>query len=572
MEANTEPHVERIILKHLTGSKAKTETLEEKIELHQRTEITIGRLPSSVIRFDENHDNLVSGKHAQITYDPTSAGLFTLTDLGSRNGTYVNQQRVNSPVNLLPGDVIELGTGGPKFEFDCEPHPASLIRRTRAATSHFSASRSGAPAFPPTRSAELKVNTAAASASSGSFADSSDSDGASFPPADEPAKVSVGKETVERIVTSKQRETRRQMLLGGGALALVVAAVIWFWPKPIPPKCGEGGVCPPADISKLYGPATVKIAATWKLIAPSGRLVYHQYMLNRDDNGEKLIANAPDSLPAFVRLDNGKIEPYLSYERNQNSVPIGGAHEGSGFVVNSNGFILTNRHVAATWKDDYQYPPNTPPIGLLYASDKRTRLNSMVRNFPRWIPAETGQEFEEFKGANDKLEVAFPGSENRIAADLIRTSESHDVALIKISVPEATPGVRLNDNWESIREGEAITVLGYPAVTKRTFTPVAAKDDPFRETRYKEVPHTTVTPGNIGAILRSGEGKDKSVSLGGDVYQLTVNATGEGNSGGPVFDDKGGVIGIFYAGRRYGNTVVSYAVPIRYGQQLLGSK
>jgi S1-C subfamily serine protease len=50
---------------------------------------------------------------------------------------------------------------------------------------------------------------------------------------------------------------------------------------------------------------------------------------------------------------------------------------------------------------------------------------------------------------------------------------------------------------------------------------------------------------------------------------LTINATGGGNSGGPLFDDKGRVIGIFFAGRTMDNTTISFAVPIRYGLELM---
>jgi S1-C subfamily serine protease len=56
----------------------------------------------------------------------------------------------------------------------------------------------------------------------------------------------------------------------------------------------------------------------------------------------------------------------------------------------------------------------------------------------------------------------------------------------------------------------------------------------------------------------------------GDVYQLTVNSTGSGNSGGPVFNDRGEVVAIFYAGRAYGGAQVTFAVPIRYALALLG--
>jgi S1-C subfamily serine protease len=51
----------------------------------------------------------------------------------------------------------------------------------------------------------------------------------------------------------------------------------------------------------------------------------------------------------------------------------------------------------------------------------------------------------------------------------------------------------------------------------------------------------------------------------GDVYQLTVPSSA-GNSGGPVFDAAGNVVGLFTYGTRRETT--TYAVPIKYGRGL----
>jgi serine protease Do len=53
----------------------------------------------------------------------------------------------------------------------------------------------------------------------------------------------------------------------------------------------------------------------------------------------------------------------------------------------------------------------------------------------------------------------------------------------------------------------------------------------------------------------------------GDVIQLATGSTGAGNSGGPVFDSQGRVIGIFFAGDQA--NAITYAVPIRYGKEFL---
>lgn len=369
------------------------------------------------------------------------------------------------------------------------------------------------------------------------------------------------------MVANAQRQTRRQMIAVMAMVAVGAGLFAWyFWPKtPV-----LSAVCDAKCVASKFGPTTVKINVTWKLISPSGGLVYHQYMLNQKPNSEeKMIPGGPNYIALYVKVDSQTIEPFLSYDGNKASVPIGGSHSGTGFFVSNNGFILTNRHVAATWEQIYEFP-DSANLGFVFAADKKTPIG-VIRQAPdTWIPAKTKQEFGSFKGANDKLEVSLPGSSSPVRSDLKRVSDRHDVALIKIDMPEAAPMVELNDNYESIKEGESITILGYPSVTAPTFGFIRSAENPMLDVQTREIPRVTVTPGNIGAILRdNGEGKDRIVSRLGDAYQLTANATGAGNSGGPVFDDQGHVVGIFFAGRRYGGASVTYAVPIRYGKELM---
>jgi len=85
------------------------------------------------------------------------------------------------------------------------------------------------------------------------------------------------------------------------------------------------------------------------------------------------------------------------------------------------------------------------------------------------------------------------------------------------------------------------------------------------------VPTSTVTTGNIGRVIPASSEKNLTISSAGDVFQLTINATGAGNSGGPMFDEKGNVIGIFFAGVSDAQgTRISFAVPIKYGMELMG--
>ncbi|MCE5290386.1 MAG: FHA domain-containing protein [Nocardiaceae bacterium] len=64
---------------------------------------TLGRAADNAIRVD---DVLVSRHHAQLFQ---STGGFTIEDLGSANGTYVNGQRCKTAALLRPNDVVTVG-------------------------------------------------------------------------------------------------------------------------------------------------------------------------------------------------------------------------------------------------------------------------------------------------------------------------------------------------------------------------------------------------------------------------------------------------------------------------------
>jgi pSer/pThr/pTyr-binding forkhead associated (FHA) protein len=81
-----------------------SEATDEKMYQIKRNVITIGRVKADDIDVWINK-NTVSAAHAQIEYRDHS---FYLTDLGSRNGTYLNEgrERITSEVRLKNDDII----------------------------------------------------------------------------------------------------------------------------------------------------------------------------------------------------------------------------------------------------------------------------------------------------------------------------------------------------------------------------------------------------------------------------------------------------------------------------------
>jgi pSer/pThr/pTyr-binding forkhead associated (FHA) protein len=67
-------------------------------------ELTIGRAAACTLTLD---DTYVSQLHASIVWRDRH---YLATDTGSTNGTFVNRERLISPVVLRPGDRVQIGS------------------------------------------------------------------------------------------------------------------------------------------------------------------------------------------------------------------------------------------------------------------------------------------------------------------------------------------------------------------------------------------------------------------------------------------------------------------------------
>jgi S1-C subfamily serine protease len=103
--------------KFLSGARA------GQIEAFRKGYIGLGRHPLSDVRFDAERDLDVSSRHAAIVRKTEG---FVLQDLGSRNGTFVNGQRITSDTLLRDGDVVGFGANGPALEFAVTETEADL--------------------------------------------------------------------------------------------------------------------------------------------------------------------------------------------------------------------------------------------------------------------------------------------------------------------------------------------------------------------------------------------------------------------------------------------------------------
>jgi serine protease Do len=572
----------RVVIRHLAGSKVNQ---VEKLQTKDVTELTIGRDASTDIAFDPKRDDVVSRKHAAIRVKDDNGKLsFRIADLNSSNGTFLNGERLSGEAELLPEDVIELGEGGPKFTFDVEPRPANLAARTRTM---------GAMTATATHAVAGPATTANRTQKQGVV----------------PVKANVGKETVMRMLTDERRSTNR-VWIGAIAAVLVVGVVggVVLYRHNVRvaaelaqasaaqgerlrgEAAGQRGLSA-GDIITKFGNATVWIDANWRLYdSETSRALFHRtYTIN----GE--------TLPCYVKMPDGKIVRWLTLgDENRSNQPIGGDGRGSGFVVTENGFILTNKHVAAPWLMSYRLGRASNrgfvfPLGFNPSNARPKEIKEKVTivdlssgqhaaSIQNWIPeADGGFVFADtatipigaggarvFSGRNTELSVRFPGSRTSINAQLVRASPDSDVAQLKIESPQPLKKLDLATD-DNLKVGDRIIVLGYPAVSLDTTVRVATTEGGVTRRRDEIVPEPTV---NEGIISRLGtetrrDGNEEVFGTLADAIQLSITTTGPGNSGGPAFNAAGKVVGIYTMSRVVGPVRVTFAVPIKYGRDML---
>ena len=232
-------------------------------------------------------------------------------------------------------------------------------------------------------------------------------------------------------------------------------------------RLGAGAVFLVAILALIFGGIAGTVAA--RVAAPT-KVVQRDIVSNASPASSSSAASAPTSWADVVRRVGPAVVTIINHQASQgndffgNPIP-GGTAEGTGFIVDTKGDIVTNDHVV---------------------------------------------------DGEQTLKVVFSNGKSA-PATLVRADKLADLAVIKVNVPVTTV-LRFGDSSQ-MQPGDPVLAIG------------SALGE-FRN---------TVTAGVVSALGRSITEPD-NVTLNNMIQ--TDAAINQGNSGGPLLNDRGEVIGI----------------------------
>ncbi|HEY3057208.1 MAG TPA: trypsin-like peptidase domain-containing protein [Thermoanaerobaculia bacterium] len=242
------------------------------------------------------------------------------------------------------------------------------------------------------------------------------------------------------------------------------------------------------------------------------------------------------------------------------AVDTGAGGSGSGFIINPDGYILTNGHVVAPTSDKA-------------ALDRDLRRNGAIAALVRHFPVEELRALYRDDALDhyiDMLAAAGRLADVRIVNELELSNgeklpfrigryspslseRGTDLALLQVN-RRKLPILRLGDS-ETVGVGASIWSVGYPAVASSTDDVIGgwlSRDSDLE---------ATFNPGTITAIKRN--------VANATVFQSNV-AIYRGNSGGPAVNREGEVIGISTWGHTSAEQI-KFLVPINAAKSFIAS-
>jgi S1-C subfamily serine protease len=233
---------------------------------------------------------------------------------------------------------------------------------------------------------------------------------------------------------------------------------------------------------------------------------------------------------------------------------------GSGSIIHPDGWIVTNGHVVQPYQEgaDGAFAAELleNAVASVCASEldglsgparaQRIRALAAVPENRRGLAIDRSLEVHLSNGKSYPAVVKFYSPP---AYATVGTEHGRDVAILKIEDREL-PVVRLARHSTDLHLGQTLFVIGYPGV-------VVSHELLSRATQYEP----SITTGRVSGFKQD---------IGGQRVIQTDAAIIQGNSGGPVFDDRGDVIGAATFTSLQGDQVVqgfNFLIPVETIQE-----
>ncbi|MBI1783831.1 trypsin-like peptidase domain-containing protein [Candidatus Sumerlaeota bacterium] len=223
---------------------------------------------------------------------------------------------------------------------------------------------------------------------------------------------------------------------------------------------------------------------------------------------------------------------------------------GSGFLITDDGYLITNAHVINGITYIVQLTPNGIQSRPVFES---------IQPIP-FDPEHPTEPFTLSLTPSGLKVVVNSGEEDEetYQPHLVKVDAKIDLALLKISGAEKFPHFDLNLD-EKVETGMNVVMLGFPGGKLADMAPFVDKSN--AETLSQRSPRVSMNAGMVSSV-REYQGEMR--------YQLAVSAN-HGNSGGPITDRYGKLIGVLYAGIDQMQNI-NYAIPGKYLSKVCNSE
>ena len=470
--------------------------------------VEIGSEKALDVSFDPNPFPMVSERHAHLAFE---CGIHVLYDNASAQGTFVNGERI-SVAKLKSGDRIRLGQGGPTLLFeDGSPFTSRL---------KFVLGRCGVDG----KMLQVMVSDSLAEVTTGK--------------GKKPEKASgIVQEVLGRVKLQQSIRLLTAVFVGLLLTAGSVAGILLWTGRRLKGleevtfrRASERATLMESRerdfrrrIRGLKSELVRKEAsASTEVDALRSNLKNLRETLEENRRGfwaiaernQKAVVLLQHTFQVFnlktgrtVRVVSRRANGAPMFSEGPVGVPVTLSIQGTGFVIDPRGTILTNRHVAEPWREN-------------------DRLRSAG-----------------WSGRTVLLSATFADTDRPVPAKILKVSREVDAAALRIDPFPGMPVVQaIEPDPKKVRQGLRVAIIGFPSGV-------------MMEGKAK----TTLTTGVLSKVNLRKELQ----------FDAPVNP---GNSGGPIFNERGHVIGIVHAvgvgpggARLHG---ISYGVPIRFATSL----